>query len=126
MEQIIKQGEDVLLEVRLTRDDGTPVELSATSYPLFVDIKAAIWVGNQSLTELALNPTPPEDVLETHLTQTDTVLIPIRKNNSKNYPIGILRVVVVVVWDDARFNPGRHEEFTVMIGKIIKGLGKDL
>lgn len=126
MEQIIKQGEDVLLEVRLRRDDGTPVELSATSYPLFVDIKAAIWVGTQSLTELALNPTPPEDVLETHLTQTDTVLIPIRKNNSKNYPIGILRAVVVVVWDDARFNPGRHEEFDIVVGKIVRGLGKDL
>lgn len=126
MEQIIKQGEDALLEIQLKHDDGTPVELSANNYDLFVDIKAAIWVGTQSLTELALNPTPPEDVLETHLTQTDTVLIPIRKANSKNYPVGILRVVVVVVWMDARFNPGRHEEFEIVVGKIVRGLGKDL
>jgi hypothetical protein len=125
MDTIIKQGEDILLEVRLERD-GQPVELSTSNNTLFFDIKAALWVGTTELTQFSLNPTPPEDVLETHVTRTDTVLIPVRKANSKNYPIGILRVVVVVVWGDARFNPGRHEEFTVTIGKIIKGLGKDL
>lgn len=102
----------------------TPVVLNPTEVNQIVSV---LLVGNLEVARYSLNPIAGHGTLELHPTQNNSINIMVERSQSRTFPVsGVLRVSTVVQFVDAEFPNGRHEEFNVNIGRIIKGETKDI
>ncbi|MCS7029482.1 MAG: hypothetical protein NZ519_12025 [Bacteroidia bacterium] len=121
-ETIIRQGEDVLLKVDIM-DGTTPVVLNPTNIN---NIVAVLYVANTEVAKYSLNSMPGHGTLDYHPTQNNSINIVVEREQSKNFNIGVLKVVVLIQFIDPEFPDGKHREFVVSIGRVIKGESKDI
>lgn len=121
-ETIIRQGEDVLLKIDIM-DGTTPVTLVPSN---ITNIVAVLYVGNVEMAKYSLNSMPGHGELDYHPTQNNSINIIVEREQSKNFVVGVLKVVVLIQFIDASFPDGKHREFTVSIGRVIKGEAKDV
>lgn len=121
-ETIIRQGEDVLLKVDIM-DGTTPVALVPSAIS---NIVAVLYVGNTESAKYSLNSMPGHGELDYHPTQNNSINIVVEREQSKNFNIGVLKVVVLIQFIDSNFPDGKHREFSVSIGRVIKGESKDI
>jgi len=121
-EILLKQGEDLLLKVDIM-EGTTPVVLNPTSIN---NIIAVLFVGSQEVAKYSLNALAGHGSLEYHPTQNNSINIIVERAQSKNFPVGVLKVVTLVQFVDAEFPDGKHKEYTIAIGRVVKGESKDI
>lgn len=123
METFIRQGESCLLKVRLHDDTGQPVDLNGAD---LLDARAQLFVNGVAQDPVfSLNPQAGEEVMESDVSESNFLLIALKREHSAAYPVGQLKAVVLVRTDDPRFPTGYTQEYEAQVGKIVRGLLKD-
>jgi hypothetical protein len=121
-EIVLRQGEDLLLKVNIM-DGTTPVALVPEDV---ANIIAVAYVGTTEVAKYSLNELAGHGSLDYHPTQNNAINIAVEREQSKNFPIGVLKVVTLIQFVDENFPDGKHREFTSAIGRVIKGESKDI
>jgi len=114
-----KQGEDKLVSVQVIKSPA--VDLTTA-----INIKAVLKNGTTVLKSYSLLPESGYGTLEVDGLLTNQVNIAVERADSQNFPVGPLKVVLLVEYIDVLFpDGGRTEEYTYIVGNIRTGEAKN-
>lgn len=114
----LAQGEDRIISVPILDDDSNPVDLSAAT-----DIVAIVQVGNNEQAKYALTSKVGYGTLVVNTTQNHVVDVQIKRDQSKNFGIGQLKLVIVANVPDTVLGVKAIER-TSIVGSVVAGYGK--
>lgn len=115
-----KQGEDKKISVNVIKE-GVPVDVSVCT-----NIKAILKINNVEQKKYALVPETDHGSLEVPVTPTNQIDISVERDESKNFPVGAITIIVLAAFPDVTFTSGeRVEEYKFAVGRVSIGEGVD-
>ena len=115
------QGESQIIEIPII-EDGQAVDLSsATNIRVLVKIGAEIYARYGLNSEVGFDGLCSVDPLV-----NNKIVVPIERETSKTFPVGLARAVVLVEFPNAAFPSGSEtREYTINVAHVGEGLGKN-
>jgi hypothetical protein len=113
-----KQGEDKKISVNVIKE-GVPVDVSVCT-----NIKAILKVNNVEQKKYALVAETDHGSLEVPTLPTNQIDISVERDESKNFPVGAITIIVLAAFPDVTFTSGeRVEEYKFAVGRVAPGEG---
>ncbi|HNQ21085.1 MAG TPA: hypothetical protein PKI46_08500, partial [Bacteroidales bacterium] len=113
-----KQGEDKKISVSVIKN-GAPVDL--TTCP---NIKAILKVNNTEQKKYSVVGETGYGDLQVDSVNPNQVNIMVERDDSKNFPVGAISIILLPAFTDSDFADGiRVEEYKFNIGRVIPGEG---
>lgn len=115
-----KQGEDQKIELMVI-EGGAAVDISTCT-----NIKAIVKLNNIEQKRYALISETDHGTLEVDATVTNQANIYVERDESKNFPVGAITVILLCAFTDVDFSDGiRVREYKFSIGRVSQGEGID-
>jgi hypothetical protein len=113
-----QQGEDQKLSVQVI-EAGAAVDISVCT-----NIKAILKVNNIEQKKYALVPETDHGTLIPDVTNTNQANIMVEREESKNFPVGAVTVILLCAFPDPEFSDGvRVQEYKFSVGRVAQGEG---
>lgn len=113
-----KQGEDISIPV-LVLKDGAAVNLTACE-----NVKAILKVNQIEQKKYAKTPEIDYGELTIEALVTNQANILVERDHSKDFPTGVVTIIVLASFTDATFESGyRTEEYKFTVGRVVAGEG---
>lgn len=120
MPALIKQGEDKIVDVLITKN-GVGVDVTAAD-----NIISILFVNSIEQKRYQLTPTAGYGNLTLGLVPTNLIKLELVRDDTKTWPAGGCNLCTTVQFVDPSFDSGfRREEYTQTIGVIQEGCGLD-
>lgn len=117
---LIKQGEDKIVDVLITKN-GVGVDVTLAD-----NIKSHLFVNGIEQKRYSLTPTGGYGNLTLGVVPTNLIKLELVRSDTKNWPAGSCTLCTTVQFVDPAFTGGfRREEYTQYIGAIQEGCGLD-
>lgn len=115
---IIAQGDDEIIEVPILDENDSAVDISTSSA-----VVAYLSVNNTVVSKYSLaNQAGYGSLLISD--SGDTVRILVKRSDSKNFPVGVLKASVAYKLADDDLE-SKTTEYSIPVGKVVKGVTKD-
>lgn len=114
----IKQGEDEVIRQIVTDDADAPVDLSTAT-----KIHAHLYVNKAEVAKFSTNTGVDIEFEAMTVDGGDPTMlvVPVTREMSQNFRLGLLNLVVDVTLPDADLPDGRRQEYEFEIGEVIAG-----
>lgn len=113
-----KQGEDKKISVNVI-ELGVPMDVSGCT-----NIKAILKVNNVEQKKYALVPETDHGTLLVPTLPTNQIDIYVERDESRNFPVGAVTIIVLAAFPDVAFTSGeRVEEYKFAVGRVAPGEG---
>lgn len=113
-----QQGEDQKISVQVI-EAGAAVDISVCT-----NVKAILKVNNIEQKKYALVTETDHGTLSVDSTNTNQVNIFVERDESKNFPVGAITIILLCAFPDADFSDGvRVQEYKFSIGRVTIGEG---
>jgi hypothetical protein len=113
-----QQGEDQKLSVQVI-ENGAAVDVSGCT-----NIKAILKVNNVEQKKYALVQETDHGTLAVDATNSNQVNIFVERDESKNFPVGAITIILLAAFPDTDFSDGvRVQEYKFSIGRVAPGEG---
>lgn len=120
MAALIKQGEDKIVDVLITKN-GVSVDVTGAD-----NIRTIVFVNGIEQKRYSLIPTAGYGNLTLGLVPTNLIKLEFTRDDTKTWPAGGCNLCTTVQFLDPSFDSGfRREEYTQTIGVIQEGCGLD-
>lgn len=113
-----KQGEDKKITVSVMKN-GSPIELDQCP-----NVKAILKVNNVEQKKYSVTKESGFGTLKVDSSTKNLLHIFVEREDSKNFPVGMVTVIVLPAFTDAEFDDGiRVEEHKFNVGRVNPGEG---